>query len=29
LVILKEDWGSELTEILQKLTHKGWTYTDT
>jgi hypothetical protein len=26
---LKEDWGSTLTELLQKLTHKGYTYTDT
>jgi hypothetical protein len=26
--ILKEDWGSALTELLQKLTHEGWTCTD-
>jgi hypothetical protein len=29
LGILKEDWGSANTELLQKLTHEGWIYTDT
>jgi hypothetical protein len=24
-----EDWGSALTELFQKLTHEGWTCTDT
>jgi trafficking kinesin-binding protein 2 len=27
--ILKEEWGSALTELLQKLTHEGWTCTNT
>jgi trafficking kinesin-binding protein 2 len=27
--ILKEDWSSALTELLQKLTHEGWSCTDT